>query len=275
MAVPPEAELREVVAALSRTPEGASVPKMARLMERRLEELEGGVSWPLAEAMAFAFALRAGTPVRLCGQDVERGAFSQRHLAAVHPLTGRRSHPIAEHGRHGAAFEVVNSPLSEYAVLGFEYGYALGSSGTLCVWEAQFGDFANGAQIIIDQFLAAGFEKWGQTANLVLLLPHGLEGQGPEHSSARIERLLQLCARDNITVAHPSTPANYFHLLREQASSGDRPLFILTPKGPAAPAPGPLAARRLHGQHRLSAGGRLADRRSGRARGRLQRQDRL
>ena len=230
VAVPPEAELREVVAAVSRTPEGASVPKMARLMERRLEELEGGVSWPLAEAMAFAFASRAGAPVRLCGQDVERGAFSQRHLAAVHPLTGRRSHPMAEHGRHGAAFEVVNSPLSEYAVLGFEYGYALGSNGALCIWEAQFGDFANGAQIIIDQFLAAGLEKWGQTANLVLLLPHGLEGQGPEHSSARIERLLQLCARDNITVAHPSTPANYFHLLREQASSGDRPLFILTPK---------------------------------------------
>ncbi len=230
VAAPSEAELREVVAALSRTPAGGSMPKMARLMERRLEELEGGVSWPLAEAMAFALALRSGVSVRLCGQDVERGAFSQRHLAAVHPQTGRRSHPMAEHGRHGAAFEVVNSPLSEYAVLGFEYGYALGSNGTLCIWEAQFGDFANGAQIVIDQFLAAGFEKWGQTANLVLLLPHGLKGQGPEHSSARIERLLQLCARDNITVAHPSTPANYFHLLREQASSGERPLFIITPK---------------------------------------------
>ena len=127
MAASPEAELREVVAALSRTPAWGSVPKMARLMERRLEELEAGLSWPLAEAMAFAFALRAGVPVRLCGQDVERGAFSQRHLAAVHPLTGRRSHPMDEHGRHGAAFEVVNSPLSEYAVLGFEYGYALGS----------------------------------------------------------------------------------------------------------------------------------------------------
>ena len=139
-------------------------------------------------------------------------------------------YPLAALARAGATLDIVNSPLSEYAVLGFEYGYSLGATQTLCVWEAQFGDFANGAQIIIDQFIASGFEKWLQASNLVMLLPHGLEGQGPEHSSARIERLLQLCAHDNIRVAHPSTPANYYHLLRQQALTGERPLFVLTPK---------------------------------------------
>ena len=227
---PDEDELRTIVAALAHVPDGAGAPKMVRLMARRLDELDTGVTWPLAEAMAFAAALRAGVPVRICGQDVERGPFSQRHLAAVHPETGERSYPMAALARDGAMLEVVNSPLSEYAVLGFEYGYSLGTRRTLCVWEAQFGDFANGAQIVIDQFIASGFEKWRQTSNLTVLLPHGLEGQGPEHSSARIERLLQLCARDNMRVCHPSTPANYYHLLRGQATDGDRPMFVITPK---------------------------------------------
>ena len=225
-----ESDLREIIAVLANVPDDAGMPKLIKLMERRLDEIESGISWPLAEAMAFAATLRTGMSVRVCGQDFERGPFSQRHLAAIDPETGARQHPMAALARHGAKLEVVNSPLSEYAVLGFEYGYSLGSAGALCVWEAQFGDFANGAQIMIDQFIASGFEKWRQTSGLVVLLPHGLEGQGPEHSSARIERLLQLCARDNITVAHPSTPANYFHLLREQATRVDRPLFIVTPK---------------------------------------------
>lgn len=225
-----ETELRHIVEKLAHVPGNTGAPKMVRLMERRLEELETGIGWPLAEAMAFAATLQDGISVRLCGQDVERGAFSQRHLAAIDPETGARTHPIASLARQGATMEVVNSPLSEYAVLGFEYGYSLGSAGALCVWEAQFGDFANGAQIMIDQFIASAREKWLQASNLTLLLPHGLEGQGPEHSSARIERLLQLCARDNIRIAHPSTPANYYHLLRQQALTVDRPLFVITPK---------------------------------------------
>lgn len=241
---PQTSDLRDIVVALSRAPANESNAKLAKLMERRLDELENGIGWPLAEAMAFAWVLRSGVSVRFAGQDVERGAFSQRHFAIVHPHTGLRRRLLDGFAQHGAQLEVVNTLLSEYAALGFEYGYSLGTDRALCVWEAQFGDFANGAQIVIDQFVASGFEKWRQASALVLLLPHGLEGQGPEHSSARIERLLQLCARDNIAVAHPSTPANYFHLLREQARSGDRPLFILTPKMllRLAQARSPLAA---------------------------------
>ena len=227
----PSAEgFRELIIGLSHVPEGQGVPKMIKLMNRRIAELDEGVSWPLAEAAALAHVLRSGTNVRLCGQDVERGSFSQRHLAAVHPETAERQHPMNRFAERSARFEVVNSPLSEYAVLGFEYGFSLGAPDALCIWEAQFGDFANGAQIVIDQFIASAYEKWLQQSRLVVLLPHGLEGQGPEHSSARIERLLQLCAGENIRVVHPTTPANYFHLLREHAGSGDRPLFILTPK---------------------------------------------
>ena len=225
------AELADLVSRLSIIQEGTGHAKMIRLMARRTEEIGEGVSWPLAEAMVFARLLQNGLSIRLSGQDVERGSFSHRHLAAVHPQSGARRHILADFAAQGARFEVVNSLLSEYAVLGFEYGFALGASSRgLCIWEAQFGDFANGAQIAVDQFITSGFEKWRQTCNLVVLLPHGLEGQGPEHSSARIERLLQLCAGENIRVAHPSTPANYFHLLCDQAACGDRPLFIITPK---------------------------------------------
>lgn len=225
-----EQQLIEIAKAASHVPEGTGVARMAKLMEKRLTELDSGVGWALGEALAIGTILKSGISVRLCGQDVERGSFSQRHLAAIHPEHGARAYPLASVANHGATLEVVNSPLSEYAVLGFEYGHALGSKGSLCIWEAQFGDFLNGAQIMVDQIITSGFEKWMQTCNLVVLLPHGLEGQGPEHSSARIERLLQLCARDNIIVAHPSTPANYFHLLQHQAVEGDRPLFVITPK---------------------------------------------
>ena len=222
--------LQDMIGRLSEVPAGRGHPKMIGLMQRRRKELETGITWALAETMALAGALGDGISVRFCGQDIERGPFSQRHLAAIDPDTGERWSMLQGFARDGATLEIVNSPLSEYAVLGFEYGYALAASGTLCIWEAQFGDFANGAQIMIDQFIASGFEKWRQTSKLAVLLPHGLEGQGPEHSSARIERLLQLCARDNIVVAHPSTPANYFHLLRDHATTGDRPLFVVTPK---------------------------------------------
>ncbi len=225
-----EGDLQDLVAALSHVPQDRGYAKMVKLMQRRLEEVESGISWALAEAMAAGCIVGSGVSLRFCGQDVERGPFSQRHLAAIHPETGERHHALSGLARHGATFEVVNSPLSEYAVLGFEFGYSLGSKATQCIWEAQFGDFLNGAQIMVDQLITSGFEKWMLTSNLIILLPHGLEGQGPEHSSARIERMLQLCARNNIVVAHPSTPANYFHLLRHQALRGERPLFVITPK---------------------------------------------
>lgn len=223
-------DLRAIVEVTSAVAEGDGHPKMIKLLQRRTEEFDTGINWALAETMALGAILQSGMSVRLCGQDVERGPFSQRHLAAIQPGTGLRQQLLSRVSRDGARFECVNSPLSEYAVLGFEYGYSLGSAGTFCIWEAQFGDFLNGAQIMIDQIITSGFEKWMQTSNMTLLLPHGLEGQGPEHSSARIERLLQLCARNNIAVAHPSTPANYFHLLHAQAFGGKCPLFVVTPK---------------------------------------------
>ena len=225
-----EKSLAKIIDKLSAIPAERANQKMIKLMERRREEQETGISWALAESLAFACALNAGISVRFCGQDVERGPFSQRHLAGIHPQTGERYYALSSCSVEGATFEVVNSLLAEYAVLGFEYGYSLGAPGSLNIWEAQFGDFANGAQVIIDQFVVSGSEKWRQASNLTIFLPHGLEGQGPEHSSARIERLLQLCARNNITVAHPTTPANFFHLLVGQAEKGCAPLFIVTPK---------------------------------------------
>jgi 2-oxoglutarate dehydrogenase E1 component len=170
-------------------------------------------------------------PVRLSGQDVVRGAFSHRHFALTDAESGRRHLSLTDLEPGQARFEAINSPLSEMAVLGFEYGYSLERPEALVIWEAQFGDFANGAQIILDQFVASGEEKWLQPSGLVLLLPHGLEGQGPEHSSARPERLLQLAAGDNLSFANPSTPANYFHLLRRQMLRRvRRPLLVTAPK---------------------------------------------
>ncbi|MBI4542734.1 MAG: multifunctional oxoglutarate decarboxylase/oxoglutarate dehydrogenase thiamine pyrophosphate-binding subunit/dihydrolipoyllysine-residue succinyltransferase subunit [Gemmatimonadetes bacterium] len=221
-------------AELLAVPEGFTVnPKLAKQLERRREALgpAGGIEWAHAEALALASLLVEGTPIRLTGQDTERGTFSQRHLVLHDASDGRRYAPIRHLARARAPFELHNSPLSEFACLGFEYGYAAAAPEALVVWEAQFGDFANGAEVIVDQFIIAGLAKWGQTSRLTLLLPHGYEGQGPEHSSARLERFLALGAEGNIGVANCTTPAQYFHLLRRQARHAVmRPLVIMTPK---------------------------------------------
>ncbi|MEI6740451.1 MAG: 2-oxoglutarate dehydrogenase E1 component [Gemmatimonadaceae bacterium] len=208
-------------------------PRLAKTLERRREAMgpEGGIDWGHAEALAFATLLTAGVSVRMSGQDVERGTFSHRHAVLHDSTTGRKLCPLAQLTDGATAFEVYNSALSETAVLAFEYGYSTVASDTLTLWEAQFGDFVNVAQPIIDQFIVADRAKWGQDSGLVMLLPHGYEGQGPEHSSARLERFLQLCAEGNMTVTYCSTPAQYFHLLRRQALQADRrPLICMQPK---------------------------------------------
>ncbi len=232
-----------IIEQLSNRPAGIALDgKLQRLLRQRHEAIDAGIAWPLAEALALGSLAVDGTPVRFSGQDAVRGAFSQRHFALTDVTTGERHFPLDHLDPAQARFVALNSPLSEYAVLGFEYGHSLTRPGCLTIWEAQFGDFANGAQIIFDQFIVSGEEKWQQRSNLVVLLPHGLEGQGPEHSTARIERLLPLCARNNIEIAHPTTPANYFHLLRRQARRPNpKPLIVLTPKSllrlPAARSP--------------------------------------
>jgi 2-oxoglutarate dehydrogenase E1 component len=229
-----EAELRSLNEELLRVPDRFTVhPKLARQLERRRERLDAGeIDWGHAEALAFASLLVEGIPIRLTGQDTERGTFAQRHLVLHDPGTGEQYRPITNLSRASAAFEVYNSPLSEYATLGFEYGYSVGAPEALVLWEAQYGDFVNGAQIVVDQFLVSGLSKWSQTSRLTLLLPHGYEGNGPEHSSARLERFLQLAAQENIRIVVPSTAAQYFHLLRRQAlDPSARPLVVMTPKG--------------------------------------------
>ncbi len=215
-------------------PNGFTVhPKLARQLDQRREALgaAGGIVWAHAEALAFASLLTEGIPIRLTGQDAERGTFSQRHLVLHDPKTGQEHSAMQHLPGALAPMEMHNSPLSEMACLGFEYGYSQEGPETLVLWEAQFGDFVNGAQVIIDQFIASGLAKWGQTSRLTLLLPHGYEGSGPEHSSARLERFLQLAAEGNIRVANCTTPAQYFHLLRRQARiAKQRPLVIMTPK---------------------------------------------
>jgi 2-oxoglutarate dehydrogenase E1 component len=204
-----------------------------RQLERRKAAFddEGEVDWGLAEALAFASLLEGSVPIRLTGQDTQRGTFSHRHLMLHDPKNGREYAPIQHLSTSRAPIEIYNSPLSEYACMAFEYGYAVELPQALVLWEAQFGDFENGAQIVIDQFIAAGQAKWGETSRLVLLLPHGYEGAGPEHSSARIERFLQLSAEGNVQVANCSTAAQYFHLLRRQAlQSRPQPMVIFTPK---------------------------------------------
>ncbi len=219
---------------LLRIPEGFNVhPKLVRQLERRREAMgaEGGIDWAQAEALAFASLLTVGTPIRLTGQDCERGTFSQRHLVLHDAETGEPYCPLQNISNALVPMELHNSSLSEIACLGFEYGYSQKASDALVLWEAQFGDFANGAQVIIDQFIVSGLAKWGQTTRLTLLLPHGYEGSGPEHSSARLERFLQLAAEGNIRVANVTTPAQYFHLLRRQALvTKQRPLVVMTPK---------------------------------------------
>ena len=189
------------------------------------------VDFGMAEALAFGTLLRQGTPVRLSGQDSRRGTFNQRHAALIDTENEEIYLPLAQLTSGDAFFEIYNSTLSEAGILGFEYGFSRDFPEALVLWEAQFGDFANGAQIIIDQFIAAGEDKWNLLSGVVLLLPHGYEGQGPEHSSARIERYLQLAARDNIQICQPSNAAQYFHLLRRQAlRSWRKPLVVFTPK---------------------------------------------
>jgi 2-oxoglutarate dehydrogenase E1 component len=234
--------LRSLNEQLLTVPEGFTIhPKLVPQLERRREALgeAGGIMWAHAEALAFASLLTEGVPIRLTGQDTARGTFTQRHLE-LHdvgegetwtPHTGRVYTPMANLLRASASFELHNSPLSEAAAVGFEYGYSTQAPEALVLWEAQYGDFANGAQIMIDQFIVSGRAKWGETSRLTLLLPHGYEGNGPEHSSARIERFLQAAAEDNVRVANCSTAANYFHLLRKQAlTDRQRPLIIFTPK---------------------------------------------
>jgi 2-oxoglutarate dehydrogenase E1 component len=212
-------------------------PKLRNFIERRREVLEGApMDWATAEALAFGTLVLEGTPVRLSGQDSARGTFSQRHLEYYDYEDGGFYIPMQHLAKEQARFDVWDSSLSEYAVMGFEFGYSVGDPLALVLWEAQFGDFVNGAQIMIDQFIIAAESKWGQPSGLTLLLPHGYEGQGPEHSSARIERFLQACAENNIQVCNCTTPAQYFHLLRRQMHGGlDRrgmrkPLVIFTPK---------------------------------------------
>jgi 2-oxoglutarate dehydrogenase E1 component len=219
---------------LLRVPDGFEAnAKLLKQLERRRETLrEGGIDWGQAEALALASLLTDGIPIRLSGQDSERGTFAHRHAVLHDQRTGETYAPIQHLTDAKASMEIYNSPLSEYACLGFEYGYAVAAPDALVLWEAQFGDFVNGAQIVVDQFLVAGLSKWGQTSRLTLLLPHGYEGNGPEHSSARLERFLQLAAQENIRVANATTAAQFFHLLRRQALDATaRPLVVMTPKG--------------------------------------------
>jgi 2-oxoglutarate dehydrogenase E1 component len=235
--------LKEINEAALTAPEGFKIhPKLKRQLDKRREKFSEGVSieWAHAETLAFGSLLREGFVIRLSGQDSQRGTFSQRHLVLHDPDTGATYTPLSDFG--DGRFEIYNSPLSEAAVLGYEYGYSVATDRDLVLWEAQFGDFMNSAQVAIDQFVASGREKWDQLVNLGLLLPHGYEGQGPEHSSARLERFLSLCAEGNIRVLYPTTPAQYFHILRRQAHvRPERPMIVMTPKSllrlPAAMSP--------------------------------------
>ena len=252
-AVPAE-RLRSLNEELLRVPPGFTVhPKLLRQLERRHVTIaNGGIEWGQAEALAFASLLEDGIPIRLSGQDTERGTFAHRHLVFHDHETGEAFAPIQHLDGANASFEVYNSPLSEYATLGFEYGYSVAAPDALVLWEAQYGDFVNGAQIVIDQFVVAGRSKWNQTSRLTLLLPHGYEGNGPEHSSARLERFLQLGAQENIRVVNCTTAAQFFHLLRRQALDAvARPLVVMTPKGllrlkPASSSVDDLAEGRFH-----------------------------
>jgi multifunctional 2-oxoglutarate metabolism enzyme len=229
--------IRSIAHKIAVVPEGFHVnPKMVGQLARRAKMGDGStpLDWAFAEAVAFGSLVLEGSLVRLSGQDSGRGTFSQRHAVLYDTQTGKAWAPLSElrsEANVNARFEVFDSSLSEEGVLGFEYGYSVVSHGALVLWEAQFGDFGNGAQTIIDQYIAASEDKWKQTSRLVMLLPHGYEGQGPEHSSARLERYLQLCAENNLQVCYPTTPAQYFHLLRRQVRPGmERPLVVMTPK---------------------------------------------
>ncbi len=226
--------LKEIGERITTVPEGFTAHRtIKRFLDNRRKAIEtgAGIDWATGEALAFCSLLKEGHPVRLSGQDVERGTFSQRHTVLHDQEKEERFTPFNNLGEGRARYEVVNSMLSEEAVLGFEYGFSLAEPNALTLWEAQFGDFVNGAQVVIDQFISSGERKWLRMSGLVMLLPHGYEGQGPEHSSARLERFLQLCAEDNMQVANCTTPANYFHALRRQLRRDIRkPLILMTPK---------------------------------------------
>ena len=228
------AKLKEVGKKITNVPPGFNIHKtVARTVDarRKMAESGEGLDWGMAEHMAFATLLEEGFPIRLSGQDSCRGTFTQRHSHFVDQTTEERYTPLNHLSDSQAHYEVIDSLLSEEAVLGYEYGYSLTAPNTLTLWEAQFGDFANGAQVLFDQFISSGERKWLRMCGLVCLLPHGYEGQGPEHSSARLERFLQMCAQDNMQVVNCTTPANYYHVLRRQMHRDFRkPLIIMTPK---------------------------------------------
>jgi 2-oxoglutarate dehydrogenase E1 component len=226
--------LKAIAKAATTVPEGFTIHKtVGRMMENRLKQVteEKGIDWGCGEMLALGSLLNEGTWVRLSGQDVSRGTFSHRNAVWFDNRTGRPYVPLAEFAKDKARFVVVNSMLSEFATIGFEYGFASADPHALIVWEAQFGDFVNMAQPMIDQFISSGESKWSKYSGLVMLLPHGYEGQGPEHSHARLERFLQLCAEDNMQVCYPTTPAQFFHMLRRQMHRPyRRPLIVMSPK---------------------------------------------
>ena len=225
--------VKQIIETQLTVPDGFTVhPRLKPQLERRAAMIEDdSIDWATGELLAFGSVLQDGHPVRLVGQDSRRGTFGQRHAVLVDRHSGAEYTPLKRLDNGPARFFVHDSLLSEFAAMGFEYGYSVARPEALVMWEAQFGDFINGAQTIIDEFISSGEQKWGQRSGVTLLLPHGYEGQGPDHSSARVERFLSLCAQDNMTVAMPSTPASYFHLLRWQALSGrHKPLIVFTPK---------------------------------------------
>jgi 2-oxoglutarate dehydrogenase E1 component len=229
----PEQLAREIAATQIATPEGFSIhPKLSPQLAKRVESLnDASIDWSTGEMLAFGSLLKEGRPIRLAGQDARRGTFSNRHAVIVDKENGNEWTPLRALISDENQFFVVDSLLSEYAAMGFEYGYSVEREEALVLWEGQFGDFANGAQTIIDEFISSALQKWGERSSVVLLLPHGYEGQGPDHSSGRIERYLQLCAEQNMTVAQPSSPASYFHLLRWHAKNpARRPMIVFTPK---------------------------------------------
>lgn len=231
----PKETLVEIAERITSIPEGFNIhPKLKNLINERLEMVKNKkpIDWGMAENLAYGSILWDGTSIRISGQDVRRGTFSHRHGIWMDQVVEKAYIPLSHLKPNQGRFDLLNSPLSEYAVLGFEYGYSVGNPEALVIWEAQFGDFGNGAQIMIDQYIATSEQKWGQKLKLVLFLPHGYEGQGPEHSSGRMERFLQLAAEDNMRIVDPTTPAQFFHLLRKQVAHPLRkPLIVFTPKG--------------------------------------------